>query len=176
MIAITGQRSGTSLMMQTLKLLDFPIVGMAYHKEFSHKELNPRGYYDMPMEYTRNGVNSYKHKGQAIKLYGAQLAKTDHRYISKLIICERNHEDCIKSVQRLMEIDIDIIGLDPSPEHAKLLHGVNIDLIERCAPHIENIRIQFEDMIINPVCTINNVMGFLNIDVPIGRAVSNVMR
>lgn len=176
MIAITGLRSGTSLMMQTLKLLGFPIVGMKYHKHFSHKELNPRGYYDMPIEYTINGMNSYRHKGQAIKLYGAQLAKTDPKYVSKLIICEREYEPCIKSVQRLMELDVDITGLDPSPEHARLLHGVNIDLIERSAKHIENIRVKFEDMLSAPDSTIKKVCKFLNIETAIDKAVENVVR
>ena len=43
MIVVTGSaRSGTSLMMQTLKLLGVPVEGHKFHEDFPIVEANPR--------------------------------------------------------------------------------------------------------------------------------------
>lgn len=74
MIVVTGFRSGTSLIMQTLKLLEFPIVGYKFHDDFSHKELNPKGYYSLPGRETVYGLKTH-YKGKAVKLGGQNFFK-----------------------------------------------------------------------------------------------------
>jgi len=176
MIIVTGLRSGTSLMMQTLNLLDFPVVGFLFHDDFCHKELNSKGYYDLPIMETINGLNSEKYKGKAVKLGGSQLYKTDSKYISKIINCKRKPIDTIKSIKRLMEYNKDYLDLEPTFDNAEIIYYSNLLLVakyfeENSIPHIT---IYYEEMLLNIENTINRIKGFLNIDSDIDKAVLNV--
>lgn len=174
MIVVTGLRSGTSLMMQTLKLLGVPIVGYMFHDDFSHKELNPKGYYDLPINETINGLNSYKYKGSAVKLGGYQLSVTEPKYINKIIVCERNKSDTIKSIARLLKADFSIAKIKPTEKNAAILYETNKSITDGYIKKMPYIKINYEDMLLNSSATIAKVSVFVNIQTDSLKAINNV--
>ena len=101
MIVVTGSaRSGTSMAMQTLMHLGVPIVGEEF-SEYNRFQGNVKGYYELPKEEIAEGVKDDKYAGKGIKLFGQGLLKTETRFIDKVIICERNREDSVKSFMKL---------------------------------------------------------------------------
>lgn len=174
MIVVTGLRSGTSLMMQTLKLLGVPVVGYMFHDDFSHKELNPKGYYDLPINETIKGLNTYKYKGKAVKLGGYQLSATESKYVNKIIVCERNRQDTIKSIMRLMKADFSIAKVNPTEENATILHEINKNITDEYIKNMPYIRINHENMVLDPSKTITKLCVLLNIETDLSNAINNV--
>lgn len=125
MIIVTGLRSGTSLMMQTLKILGTPITGVDYHDEFSHKELNPKGYWNLTMSETVGGIQHNKYKGMAVKLGGADLYQTKENLIDRIIWCRRNKTDTIESIKKLLELNQHIVNLEPSYKNSEWAYETN---------------------------------------------------
>jgi len=173
-IIVTGLRSGTSLMMQTLKLLGVSIVGYKFHDDFSCVELNPKGYYDLPINETINGLNTFIYKGMAVKLYGYQLSITKPKYVDKIIICERNKKDVIPSLQRLMKADYKISNIKSTASNAELAYNTNKHLIDGYSKAKNNIRIRYEDMAERPELPLYKICNFLGIKRDITKAINNI--
>jgi len=176
MIIITGLRSGTALIMQTCELLGKEVVGYKFHDEFSHQELNPKGYYFLSQNEIRDGLNTTEYKGKCVKLGGGHLAKTDPKYIDKVIYCKRNPNEVKKSMLKLLKADYDMIGLEPTGENAEKAYDANLLLT---IPYLKDnniptLIVYYEDMILNPVKTINLVKDFLDVDTSIELALLNV--
>jgi len=174
MIIVTGLRSGTSLIMQTLKLLGVPVVGFKFHDDFSHAELNPKGYYDLPISETWEGLNTNKHKGKAVKLGGYQLSKTHPKYVDKVIVCDRNKKATTSSILRLMKADYNISRIKPTVENAELAYNSNKYLIDEYIKAKTNIRIQYEDMIERSELAVYKICGFLSIKNDVTEAINNI--
>jgi hypothetical protein len=103
MVVITGSpRSGTSLVMQTLQLLGFPIAGEKFNW-LNLEEFNPKGFWELQPEEVIAGVKSDKYKGVGVKLFAQGLMKTEEQYIDKLIYCKRDLKESAKSFVRLLE-------------------------------------------------------------------------
>lgn len=180
MIIVTGLRSGTSLMMQTLKHLGVPIQGFMYHDDFPHKELNPRGYYDLPINETLNGIHHSDYRGCALKLYGAQLNRTNPEFINCVLHLTRNREDTIKSINKLIVANLNLLekrtGKIPSAEEA---YEINSNLIEKFLEDnntIPFLQIKYEHFLDDPQDIIDWVCEFLNIKNDTKKAVKNVNR
>lgn len=96
MIAVTGcMRSGTSMVMQTLKLLGIPMSAPAFIKENEHvKQFNPNGYYELNLA---GGIYDDRFKGKAVKLFGGQLHRTPKYLLSRLIFIVRDRQAAIES-------------------------------------------------------------------------------
>jgi hypothetical protein len=174
MIVVTGLRSGTSLIMQTLKLLGFPIAGYMFHDDFSHKELNPKGYYDLPIKETLFGLNTDKYKGKAVKLGGYQLSMTRPKYVNKILVCERSKQDAVKSIVKLMKAEYDLLKIEPNKINAENVYEINNSLINKSIKDKAHIRIKYEEMLLSPEKTIYKICKFLNIKTDIEIAVNNV--
>ena len=174
MIIITGLRSGTSLMMQTLKLLGVCVVGYKFHDDFSHVELNPKGYYDLPISETINGLNTDVYSGKAVKLGGYQLSKTDPKYVDRVIVCERNKKDVIPSMIRLMNADYKISGIKPTIDNAELAYNSNKFLIDEYVKAKTHIRIRYEDMIERPELSLCKICDFLGVKNDTTKAINNI--
>lgn len=176
MLIITGLRSGTSLMMQTLRLLDVPISGFAFHDDFSHKELNPKGYYNLPMRETVNGLNTDKYQGTAVKLGGAELYNTDPKYIHKIIWCRRNPEACKKSIVKLLKADFDIIKWEPTIKNADIVYDLNTGFTYNFFDknNVPYINVYYEEMLLDTENTIKKVVDFIGISPNIEKAINNV--
>ena len=176
MIVITGLRSGRALMMQTLKLLGFPVTGFLFHDDFCHKELNPKGYYDLPIREVINGLNTDIYKGKAVKLGGIELYRTNPKYVSKIIWCRRNQKESIKSICKMLIAEEGKINIEPRLENAELLYLINLDHIIKTIKRndVPSLEIYYEEMILATEKTIEKVKEFLNIKTDINKAVLNV--
>lgn len=175
MIVVTGFRSGTSLIMQTLKLLEFPIVGYKFHDDFSHKELNPKGYYSLPGRETVYGLKTH-YKGKAVKLGGAELFQTNHDFVKKIIVCERDRHQTVNSIVKLLKADYDIAEIEPTVENAELVFDININFQERAIRKFNKpiIRIRYEDITTNPEVSIKKIKEFLGLRSNINNAILNI--
>jgi hypothetical protein len=126
-------------MMQTLRDIGVPIAGFAFHDDFSHRELNPWGYWDLPMAETINGLNTNEYDGCAVKLFGLQFARTRKEYIDCVIVCVRYRENAIKSTIKLLKYDGHLIGMNPTRENAERVYDSNylfIDQFMRGLPYM----------------------------------------
>ena len=172
MIAITGIRSGTSMTMQTLKLLGVSITGVKYPKVYP-QEFNKKGYWDLEFGEYLDGVPDKRFCGTAIKLVLGQLLKSKH--ISKLIICQRNKDDCVKSIRKLQQGIQDATGLPTTAYSAEYVYNSVFSCAESCAEHLNTFRLNFEEMLIEPYLQIQKLADFLNLKNPnISNAVKNI--
>jgi len=176
MIVVTGLRSGTSLVMQTLKELGVSIIGKKFHKEFPHVELNPKGYYDLPLADTFNGVNTYRYKGKAIKISGGALLKTEPKYISKIIWCQRNRKQCVKSIMKLLKANYEEYRVEPDEKIATYIHCLNENFIKLYLAKTkkEYVAIDYGKMLDNPVKEITKIKDFMKLNCSITSAIKNV--
>jgi hypothetical protein len=176
MTVVTGFRSGTSLMMQTLKLLGVPIAGIDFHEEFSHTDLNPKGYYDLPLSETAKGINTDKYKGMGIKLYGGALVQTDPKLISKIIVCIRKKKSCVDSIFKLLRRHEIQTGIEFNRKISEYYYYLNKKYIELYLKktNIKNIKIKYESMLKNPEKEIDKIKKFLNITHDSKEAIQNV--
>jgi len=174
MIVVTGLRSGTSLMMQTLKLLGVVVVGYKFHDDFSHKELNPKGYYDLPISETMGGLNTTIYRGKAVKLGGYQLSKTNPKYVDRIIVCVRNKNETIPSILRIMKADYNISRIKPNIQNAELAYNSNTYLIDEYLKSKTHVKIRYEDMIERPNLSLYKICDFLDIKSDITKAINNI--
>ena len=189
MIIVTGScRTGTSMMMQTLKLLGVPIEGEKFHADFPVEEGNPKGYYDLPFEILQKGLGD-EYEGKAVKLLGEWLPYTDPVIATHMIICKRRDggaadRSTIKLLkqEQVVETDSDIrktlleICAMLSPQQITQRRWANYNLIEGYLEHYTGytIDVYFEDMIYHPEETIKEVQEFLHLDGDIQAAVDNI--
>lgn len=102
-IVVTGSmRTGTSRVMQHLRENNVPVAGYAFHDDFPHIDLNPRGYWELPISETIDGLNTHEYDGVAVKLFGYQFYMTRPEYIEAVIVCVRDREDAVNSSMKLL--------------------------------------------------------------------------
>jgi len=98
LIVCGAPRTGTSMMMQTLDLLGFPVAPSKFcagNSEF--KQYNPLGYYEFPDGTNRGGLPEGKYDGKALKVSAQALQKTPPERVWKAILCVRNLEEAVES-------------------------------------------------------------------------------
>ena len=127
MLLVTGAgRCGSSLMMQTLELLDIPLVQpvgncntLALHTscvEYRERweEMNPKGIYEVPIdfliEYTRNGWTPEEfHTGNAVKILSTLVSCIKPELIEKIILCSRKDRDRqAESMYDLAQLELEV--------------------------------------------------------------------
>ena len=150
MILVTGAgRCGSSLMMQTLELLDIPLLGphgssntlvwdiddKDYHDRFN--ELNPKGLYELNyhllIDYCRNGWTPKEfHKGKAVKLLSPLVACIEPTMIEKIIVCVRRDRDKqAESMHKLAELELEASELlDWKNIYTKSYEGLSVSDIK----------------------------------------------
>ena len=165
MIVVTGScRTGTSLMMQILREMEIPVVGQAFHDDFSHIDLNPWGYWELPIAETINGVNTNEYDGMAVKLFGLQLSRTNPKYVEFAIVCRRNEDDAIDSTVKLLDRDGHRLGLDATREMASLIYYSNYALIQQCLNlGISYMEVDFEDSVNNRDMVKEHIGSFMEV-------------
>ena len=114
LLVVTGEpRSGTSLMMQTLKHLGLDIAGSdapwKRHADEMRTEraeyLNPKGFYEIPGVVARGlRDNSVARKlyGKAVKIITPGLLRTKLRHMDKIIFCLRDPREIALSQSKLV--------------------------------------------------------------------------
>ena len=192
MIIVTGScRSGTSMMMQTLKLLGVEVAGEKFHPDFPVIEGNPKGYYDIPFEKVGQGLGE-EYNGMAVKLLGEWLPLTNPVNATHIIVCRR------RDTQAQDRSTIKLLKLEEQTESDS---EIRKNLLEQCLSFLspEEIRkrrwfnykiideyvlgftgyvkdVYFEDMYFQPTQTIQEIRDFLFLDsdTDIKKAVSNI--
>ncbi len=144
MIVVSGMpRSGSSLMMQTLKHLGVPLIGendYAFEgNSYLHSQEvpaedqeriashNPWGYYEIPFEDHIDYILN-NHSGKAMKILGPILITLiPIKNIERVILCERGDKDAqATSFEKLAKLDIEVMDkeieagrMDPLSMRAK---------------------------------------------------------
>lgn len=171
MIVVTGSaRTGTSMMMQTLKHLGYPMAAPPFIKE--HKPIlkyNERGFYELTVdEIIKINMSSY---GKALKVFGQSLPFFDTSLIYKLIVMKRNREDAIESsIPVYNEMGED--NIDP-----EFIYDSSYKIIDCLVDKVSTIFINFEDIIAYPEREVNRLVEFLDRDfdkAKIDKAINNI--
>ena len=156
MIIVSGMpRSGSSLMMQTLKHLGVPLIGENDYtfegNSYLHSQEvpaedqdrisshNPWGYYDIPFEDHIDYIFS-KHPGMAMKILGPMLITlVPNSNIERVILCERKDKDAqATSFEKLAKLDVEVMD--------KEIEAGRMDPLSMRAKSIEIYRtMDFED-------------------------------
>ena len=178
MIIVTGIRSGTSLMMQTLSLLGVPLTGLDFHREFSHRDLNPKGYWALPMSETLGGIQHHRFAGTAVKLGGADLAQTPPAFVRKVIWCRRDERDCKESMKKLLAANEDWTGLAASDELVDMVYRANelytLKFLKENG--VDRIEIFYEDMVTKSEETLTSLCVFLDIAEELTMSIDTIAR
>jgi hypothetical protein len=167
-------------MAQTLHILGLPNAGFAFHEEFSHKELNPNGYWDLPIADTINGIHDSRYAGYIVKIFGYQLLRTNPEKIKRIVYCVRDKETATASTLRLLNAEPVLIarfGLEATLEMAEKIYDMNNYSIKKylyCNSGIPNIIIRYEDMLNNKVKTVRKIADFICSNRDISNAVGNI--
>ena len=177
MIAITGSiRTGTSLLMQTLRLLGLPIAGTAYHDDFPDADLNPNGYWELPKAETLQGINSNEYHGKCVKLFGLQLHRTNPLFVNSVIVCRRNREDAVASSIKLLERRGKDIGLGSDKKTAEGIYDKNYSYIDwfLLRSMLPCIYVSYEEMLARPERSISMISCFVGAKVESEAALKNI--
>ena len=202
MILVTGAgRCGSSLMMQTLNLLGFPLYGepgdynsITDHDKEESKRVNPKGFYEIPVEdiikLLETGFDETS-KGKAIKILGSIGWLLDPKDIEKAILClRRDREAQAISLHNLANLELSMqkkykdnrlskyltMYKGKSVRDVKTLQDDTLRLLHDVLSHTNHIVVYFEDILSNPHHEIQRVADFLEIDTPIDKAVDNVIQ
>lgn len=156
MLVVTGSpRTGTSAMMQTLKILGITPVSPAFQEE--HKGIerhNIKGYYEPNL----GDILSLKDTpAQAVKLFGSALPYVKKDIVNKMIIMKRNKQQASNSYKPIMEE----LGEDYD---ADFVYDTCYSEIDKIKVGVDNIEINYEDLLENPEQEIDRIVQFLNID------------
>jgi hypothetical protein len=175
MIIVTGiPRSGTSAAMQTLKLLNVPVAGEKFP---AHEipELNPKGFYELDAHTLISGISDNRYQGMAVKMVGYGLLSTNRKFISKVIVMNRNKAECQRSLLNSFRAGFMKSATAKDAEHAYILcNNVLDDFLNRNS--VPTLRIQLEDLTKYPITEITRICEFIGINSNIGEAVSNIDR
>lgn len=179
MIIVTGApRTGTSMMMQTLRILGIPITGEDFSK------INPfignvKGYWELPEEEISAGISNNRYEGKAVKLFASGLFGTKEVLINKIIYCYRDEQETIASFLKLIKKVP--IRMEPTIETAEKVVKANKELIETylgvCTKPV--FRVYFTEMITEPERVISGLCSFLKIQPGPGKiqeSIDNIMR
>lgn len=182
MIAVSGSpRCGTSLMMQTLKILGIEVPAPKFHSYMDGSNLyddyidaNPYGYY----EFEDNTDLRKLPKDCAIKVTGSALLSVDNSFIDKVIICRRDMIDAVNSIIDSSEAHSRNLRDDNAFKGAMRIYKENIAYAEEYVQYhsIPSIDVYYEDMVGNPEQTIWLIAGFVGKFDGYQEAINNVRR
>ena len=155
MLVVTGSpRTGTSAMMQTLKLLGIPPISPAFTKEHTKiRNYNRKGFYEPDMEQVMKLKDV---EGMAVKLFGSALPFVKKDIVNKMIVMKRDKQSANKSYTPVME---------------ELGEGIDVDFVyDVCYTEIEKLKgdtsyleVNFEDLIQDPEKEIDRIVEFLQL-------------
>jgi hypothetical protein len=174
-IVVTGAcRTGTSLAMQTLRLLGVPVAGLEYHVEFPDDGFHPHGAWDLPNAETLNGIRGHDYDGKAIKLFGLQLSRSEPESIGRVIVCRRNRPDALASAERMCSArNADPMDYGEAYDRNYVCIGCYLGLYP-----IPVMDLQFELMLGCPEIQMERIVAFLElalIDAQMDGALGNVL-
>lgn len=155
MIVVTGNcRTGTSLVMQTLRLLGVPVLGEAFPRHCEGAQFNWKGYWELPLEQTVRGLKNTVPSRSAVKLIGRMLARTPMCSDDKVIVCVRGMTDTIRST---MEVD------DYSWLEASLVYQANYAAILPRLARVRHMFVVYEKAMLRPEQYVRDIASFVGV-------------
>jgi len=166
-IVCGAKRTGTSLMMQTLKILGVDVPAPAFYPEKdvlheSYIDCNPNGLYEHTPS-NKADLTKYIDKMSAFKFIGPEIITLPNGLVSHLIICNRNRENSVNSHIRVGE---KIYGGPISNKQAMLHYNETYECID-CLLKVYNgnvLRVFYENMVVYPEGQVERIIRFLGID------------
>lgn len=178
MILVTGyMRTGTSLMMQTLMHLGFPIAGEAF-PDGNPEECNPEGYWELPISETVNGIKDDRYHGKAVKLFADSILGTRNSCVDRIILCTRNKKETIHNIMRFFFVSN--FDIAPTRSNAEKIYDHNKQIIDAylkiCRKPI--LKVKLSKFIYDTDKTIDDIIEFVNLpkDVDKTKALANIRR
>lgn len=152
-------------MMQTLGLLGIRKTGAAFSDEFRDVGSNPKGYWELPIDETANGIHDGRYSGMAIKLFGHQLLQTDSGLIRKVVVCQRDRDTVLKSTYEWLRRD-NHLGIPNTEDVAGLVYDLNYRCIEYFLETREPdyIDVWYENMVLDTVRCVRTIADFIECD------------
>lgn len=156
-ICVTGSgRDGTSLMMQTLKILGVPVAAPDFIKEHDKiRQFNPKGFYELPD--LEHGIKDDRYDGMAVKMFPATLENTPKELIGKIIRMSRNPTDAAISYCPLKDV------LEDTKLSAFEIIKFNNSYLDKYLLERNHILVKFEHFLENPFDVIEMVIDYLDI-------------
>ena len=171
MIVVTGiPRSGTSLVMQTLKILGVPVAGRKFPPR-EKRSLNPKGFYELDTPTMLKGIKKPLYKGQAVKILCSGLDGTYQKLVSRVIVCLRKKDACLNSLSRSFMVN----DISENAESAYLLCRQSLGkfLVKTKAPILY---IGFEDVLKDPELWVHRIGRFVDYNSHLSEAIANIDR
>ena len=157
MIIVTGEgRCGTSLVMQTLKILGIIVPAPLFldeHKGIEH--YNKNGFLELNIE---GGIKDERYKGMAVKMFPLALKNTPPELISKVIRMKRNREDaCISMIPVLAALhDTELTTFE--------IYDTNCAFLDKYLENCNHLIINFEEFLESPLAVIEQIIEYLDIN------------
>jgi len=149
-------REGSSLCMQTLRLLGVEIAAPQFLKEHDKiRQYNPKGFYELSD--LDGGVKDERYKGMAVKMFPLALKNTPPELISKVIRMKRNREDaCISMIPVLAALhDTELTTFE--------IYDMNCAFLDKYLENCNHLIINFDAILENPLEEIERVVEYLDI-------------
>lgn len=153
-------RSGTSLMMQMLDK-----GGLITLTDDNRKAdvSNPKGYleYDPVMSLHKDNTWLHKAQNKSVKIVAPLLKFLDPKYRYKIIFMNRNINEVIKSQQKMIGKDPEVLPTKLYNGYTKLLNQVEV--WKEKEPSVELIYVDYKDALYNTEEVSNNIKNFLGL-------------
>jgi len=168
-VVVSGTpRSGTSLMMRIIKELGVTVPAEPFTKYNPSRDLNPCGYYELPLSEFTKGFNPHRYYNCGVKIWPAFLKYLKPQFVSKAIFCFRDSAECIPSIYKLLKTDSHIYGIDPR----SITKKTAVDVYEKNAELAIKLMDRFTEHTVVPFATLKrcaadtvySIANFLQID------------
>ena len=152
MIVVTGApRSGTSWVMQDMKLMGFDVAGEMF-SWLNIQPYNPKGYWELSLETTKKGIGD-EYKDKVVKCFALGLSKIkDIKLIDRIIYCVRSENYAIKSYLKLLKDTEHTTAIKGNHKNAKKMYWDNRYYMEDFFKKndLTPLTLKFEDKKENP--------------------------
>ena len=153
-------RSGTSLMMQ---MLDKAGIDILTDGKRTADQSNPKGYYEYEPVMSIHKDNSWlgEAKNKSVKVVAPLLKHLDPKYRYKIIFMKRDLYEIIKSQQKMLGRNADVLPMKLFDAFKKQLQTV--DIWKDREPGIELIYVDYSELFDKPDALIDKVEQFIGL-------------
>ncbi|MBT8261171.1 MAG: tetratricopeptide repeat protein, partial [Bacteroidia bacterium] len=154
-------RSGTSVMMQMMQKGGLDILTDGNRKS---DDSNPKGYYEYDPVMSLHKDNSWLDKAQnkSLKVVAPLLKFLDPKYRYKVIFMNRDLTEVVKSQQKMIGKNPDILPVKLFESYNKHLNQVEV--WKEREPSVELIYVGYKDVIDNTKEVVDKVVSFIGVD------------
>jgi tetratricopeptide (TPR) repeat protein len=154
-------RSGTSLMMQMLNNGGVEVLTDQNRKA---DDSNPKGYFEYDPVKSIHKDNSWLEmaKNKSVKVVAPLLKFLSPKYRYKVIFMNRDLSEIIKSQQKMIGKDQDVLPIKLFEAYNKQLNQV--ETWKQKEPGVELIYVNYKDVLNNPEETLKKVTSFIGLD------------